>query len=112
MRHYELFVVADPRLSEEEMVGLVDDVKSLLGEGGGEVVKEESWGKRRLAYPIEKLNEGRYHLLYIDTDGEANPFRVVEQRLRQNDKVLRYLTIRRETPAPVTEPSTVALEVE
>ncbi len=107
MRYYEMFVVADPRISDEEMVGLVDAVKELLAEGGGELAKEESWGKRRLAYPIEKLNEGRYHLLYLQTDGLANPFPVVEQRLRQNDKVLRFMTVRTEHPAPVDEPVVV-----
>ena len=94
MASYELVFLADPRLSDEEAVALTDDFKTLLQEGGAEVAKEESWGKRRLAYPIQKLNEAYYVILTLEADPEGNPFPVVEQRLRQHDKILRYLTVR------------------
>ena len=93
MRRYELVYVADPRLSEEDVVGLTDEYKNMLTQGGGTVTKEESWGKKRLAYPIRKLNEGYYVLFNVELDG-ANPFPEVERRMEQNDKVLRYLTVR------------------
>ncbi len=94
MAKYELVFLADPRLSDEEAVELTDGYKGLLAEGGAEVVKEESWGKRRLAYPIQKLNEAYYVVLTLEADPADNPFPVVEQRLGQNDKILRYLTVR------------------
>ena len=93
-RSYELVFIADPRLTDEQVVALTDDYKAMIKTAGGKVVREESWGKRKLAYPIAKLNEGQYVILYIETPEGANPFPEVEQRLRQNEKVLRYLTVR------------------
>ena len=93
-RTYELVFIADPRLTDEQVVGLTDDYKAMIKAAGGTVVREESWGKRKLAYPIAKLSEGQYVILYIETPPGANPFPEVEQRLRQNEKILRYLTVR------------------
>lgn len=95
MRTYELAIVADPRLSDEEFVALVDETKELIANRGGELVREESWGKRKLAYPIRKLTEGRYTFLYLQMEAKtAALLSEVELRLKQNDKVLRYLTVR------------------
>jgi small subunit ribosomal protein S6 len=93
MKKYELVFVADPRLSEEEVVALTDEYKGMLTAGGGNVTKQESWGKKRLAYPIQKLNEG-YYVLYNVELSDGNPFVEIERRMQQNDKVLRYLTVR------------------
>ena len=93
-RTYELVFVADPRLTDEQVVALTDDYKAMIKTAGGNVVREESWGKRKLAYPIDKLTEGQYVILYIETPDGVNPFPEVEQRLRQNEKILRYLTVR------------------
>ena len=94
MRTYELVFIADPRLSDEEVVGLAEEYKGLLEEDGEtKVSKEESWGRRKFAYPIDKFNEGRYHIFYIDAPG-TNTIPGVEQRMRQNDKIIRYLTVR------------------
>lgn len=89
---YELAVLFDPRLSDEESAELSDSVKELLSTLESKLVKEESWGKKKLAYPIQKLTEARYSFYTIETEG--NPFPEVEQRLEQNDKVLRYMTVR------------------
>jgi small subunit ribosomal protein S6 len=83
----------DPRLTDEEFVELSDGYKELLGSLGAEVTKDESWGNRRMAYPIQRLNEARYMFFTVET-GDKNPWPEVEQRMRQNDKVLRYLTVR------------------
>ena len=72
-RTYELALVLDPSLSDEEQVGLVDEVKKMVSGKGVEVVKEESWGKRKLAYPVGKVNEGRYVLLYVTAVTDAQP---------------------------------------
>lgn len=90
---YELAVLVDPRLSEEDVASLSDAFKELATELGSDVKKEESWGKKRLAYPIQKLTEARY-LFYTLEAESANPFPVLEQRLQQNEKILRYLTVR------------------
>src|SRR5512143_1548635 len=95
MRTYELAIVADPRLTDEDFVGLVEEYKQLITSRGGEVVREESWGKRKLAYPIRKLTEGRYTFLYLQMEPQtAALIPEVELRLGQNDKVLRFLSVR------------------
>ena len=93
-RTYELALVLDPAMSDEDQVVIVDEVKKMVTSTGAEIAKEESWGKRKLAYPIGKVNEGRYVFLYVVADGVAPPFQEVEKRLNQNERVLRYLTIR------------------
>lgn len=102
MRTYEFTFITDPRLSDDEVVQMTDDYKTMITNAGGTVVKEESWGKRRLAYPINKLNEGRYVLLHV-TSEEGNPVGEVEHRMNQNDKILRYLAVR--TDRPISEGS-------
>ena len=94
MRTYELMFVVDPRVPDEEVVGLTDAVKELLESGGGQIAKEQSWGKRKLAYEINKLTEGKYVLLHVRAEEGSNPFPLLEQRMQQNEKILRYLTVR------------------
>ena len=93
-RTYELALVVDSRLSDEEAVGVVDLYKQMITDAGAEITKEESWGKRKLAYPIKKLTEGYYTFLYIVAEDVDVPVREIEFRLRQNENVLRYLTVR------------------
>ncbi len=93
-RTYELVLIADPRLSDEESVALTDEFRDMLqADGTTEVTREESWGKRKMAYPIEKFNEGRYHVYYVEADPKST-LPEVEQRMRQHDRVLRFLTVR------------------
>jgi len=95
MRSYELVFIADPRLTDEDAVALTEEYKALItGDGTTTVAREESWGKRKLAYPIDKLNEGRYHVYYIESPTGVNTIPAVEQRMRQNDKIIRFLTVR------------------
>ena len=93
-RTYEMALVVDPRLTDEEAVELVDLYKQMVLDSGAGITKEESWGKRKLAYPIKKLTEGYYTFLYIVADDVAVPFRDIEFRLGQNESVLRYLIVR------------------
>lgn len=106
MRIYELTYIIDPRVSDEDVVQLTDDYKKLIEDGGGTILRVESWGRKKLAYSIQKLTEGKYVLLYIglpdQLDGN-NPLPGVELRLKQNDKVLRYLTVRTDRPVPTDE---------
>jgi small subunit ribosomal protein S6 len=101
-RTYELTFVVDPRLSDEEVVALTGDYKQMAAASGGTVVKEESWGKRRLAYPVNKLTEGRYMLLYVTAE-DKNPLTEVVLRMRQNDQVLRFLTVRTDRPVEAVQ---------
>lgn len=94
MRTYELMYVLDPRLSDEEADGVSDTVRKLVTDNGAQITKEESWGRRKLAYPIEKQTEGRYMLFYLHAEDAFTGVPEVERRLEQSDKVLRYLTVR------------------
>ncbi len=95
MRTYELALVLDPRLTDEQVGEMVDEYKALIvGTEGVEVTKEESWGKRKLAYPINKVSEGRYIFLYVRAEQQAPQWAEVERRLSQSEHVLRYLTVR------------------
>ncbi len=94
MRTYELMFVVDPRVADEDVVAMTQEYKQMISAGGSQVTKEESWGRRKLAYPIAKLNEGKYVLLGIESEGGKSSLPEVEHRMRQNDKILRYLTVR------------------
>jgi small subunit ribosomal protein S6 len=94
MRTYELMFVVDPRVSDEDVVTMTQDYKNMITTGGAQITSEENWGRRKLAYPIEKLNEGKYVLLYVSSETGKNALPEVEHRMRQNDKILRYLTVR------------------
>jgi small subunit ribosomal protein S6 len=94
MRTYELVFVADPRASDDEVTALADEYKGMLESGGGKVTKTEMWGRRKLAYEIEKVGEGKYVVLYFCGEDGAVPIVDVERRLQQNDRILRFLTVR------------------
>lgn len=95
MRTYELMFIVDPRVADDEVASLTEDIKGLLTANGGKVIREEQWGRRKLAYEIDNLKEGKYVLLYLGSDDDGNlPIAEVELRMRQNDRILRYLTVR------------------
>ncbi|HEY3492413.1 MAG TPA: 30S ribosomal protein S6 [Solirubrobacterales bacterium] len=94
MRTYELVFIVDPRVSDEDVVTLIQEYKQMISAGGSEISKEENWGRRKLAYPIEKLTEGKYVLLGVSSQDGKTSLAEVEHRMRQNDKILRYLTVR------------------
>jgi small subunit ribosomal protein S6 len=115
MRTYELIFVVDPRVSDEEVVTMTQEYKQMIAHGGSEVTSEENWGRRKLAYSIEKLTEGKYVLLNIQSQAGKTSLPEVEHRMRQNDKILRYLTVRTDEDLkraarrkPTTPPSSAA----
>jgi small subunit ribosomal protein S6 len=94
MRTYELIFIVDPRVSDEDVVALTQEYKQMISAGGSEISTEENWGRRKLAYPIEKLTEGKYVFLGVTSQGGKTSLPEVEHRMRHNDKILRYLTVR------------------
>lgn len=115
MRVYELIFVVDPRVSDDDVVALTDEYKKMIEDTGALVPRVENWGRRKLAYSINKLSEGKFVLLYITTEPGTNPLPAVELRLNQNDKVLRFLTVRTDReqdaqPDPEPEPEVEAVE--
>jgi len=101
MRMYETIFIVKPDLSEEETKGLTAKVQEVITGMKGDFKRLEDWGARKLAYPIEKFNRGRYYFLRFD--GDAPLIAELERRLRLDDKVLRYQSVKleKETAAPV-----------
>ena len=91
MKNYELAVVYNPNLDEEALAAEKASVNALIERFGGTVEKIDDWGKRRLAYEIQKLNEGVYN--FITFSAETTAPAEIESRMRIKENVLRYLII-------------------
>jgi len=100
MRHYEVVFLVHPDQSEQ-VPGMIERYRSGLEEKGGKIHRLEDWGRRQLAYPIQKVHKAHYVLMNIECDGEA--LAELESAFRFNDAVLRNLVIKRK--GPVTDPS-------
>jgi len=92
MHKYEIAVIFDPILDEDALKAEFDKVVALIERFKGTVEKVDEWGKRRLAYEINKKNEGYYYFITVDAEAEAP--REIEDRLRIMENILRYLIIR------------------
>lgn len=91
-RTYELMYIADPEVDNDVIGQLNTEIEKLVETEGGKIVSSEDMGRRRLAYRIKKFTEGYYYLFEID--GSGREIAELERRLRVNDKVFRYLTVR------------------
>lgn len=94
MREYEALFVLKPDLDEEATGALIDRFESLIRDGGGELLKTDKWGKRKLAYEIAGYTEGFYVLLTFKS--EAGLAQELERVFRITDEVMRYLVTRKE----------------
>jgi small subunit ribosomal protein S6 len=92
MRLYDIVVLVTPDLTDEDATKVAAEYKKVLTEGGATVVKDEPWGKRRLAFPIQRKREAHYHYWQV----EAAPAAVAEaeRRMGLSDQVLRHLAVR------------------
>jgi small subunit ribosomal protein S6 len=100
MRHYEVVFLVHPSQSEQ-VAAMVERYRGNLEKRGGVVHRFEDWGRRPLAYPINKVHKAHYILMNVECDQEA--IDELESAFRFNDAVLRNLIMRRD--AAVTEPS-------
>ena len=91
MRHYEVCFIVHPDQSEQ-VPAMIDRYKALIAAGNGTLHRIEDWGRRQLAYPIEKLVKAHYVLMNIECDGTT--LEELEHAFRYNDAVLRHLTIK------------------
>ena len=94
MRDYELLFIVQPNLEDEERVVLVEAVQGWVAAVGGQIVKLDYWGHRKLAYPIRKFNEGFYVLMNLQLP--ADGVRELERRFQISEQILRYLTVKLE----------------
>jgi small subunit ribosomal protein S6 len=92
MRIYEELFIVRPDATEEEVDPVVEQLKNVITHAGGTVDKVDKWGTRRLAYRVLKYDEGQYILLQFTA--KANTVLELERRLRVNDLVLKFLTVR------------------
>lgn len=91
-RQYEVVFIVDPGADDAEVSRLTDIHKQIVTDQGGTITKEESWGKRPLAYEILHHNDGTFVLLEIE--GSGREIAELERRMRVNDRIIRYLTVR------------------
>ena len=94
MKQYETGFLISPNLTEEETDKLIHQMAEVVSRRKGKMVKEDKWGKRKLAYPIKKFEEAFY--VFFHYEGEPDVSSELERRFKQTEAILRYLTVRRE----------------
>ena len=92
MRIYEELFIVRPDATDEQVDPLIEQLKEVIAHAGGTLDKTEKWGVRKLAYRISKLHEGQYILLQFSAGAEA--VKEIQRRLRVNDLVVKFLTVR------------------
>ena len=96
MRRYELMLVLRPDAPDERASAVIDRTTRYVVAEGGQIVKVAPWGRRRLAYPIERYREGSYHIIVFESPAEA--IAELERSLQITEDVLRYLVVRTYRP--------------
>ena len=105
MRHYEIVFIVHPDQSEQ-VPAMIERYRTLVTSNGGHIHRLEDWGRRQLAYPIQKIHKAHYVLMNIECNQET--LDELEHAFRFNDAVLRHLTVK--TKTAVTEPSAMMKE--
>ena len=100
MRRYELMLIIRPDVADDRSQAVIDRTTRQIVASGGQIVKVAPWGRRRLAYAIDRHREGSYHIILFDAPGEA--VLELERALLITEEVLRHLVTRVERP---TRPS-------
>ena len=94
MNKYELTVVVNAKIEDDVRVETVDKVKEYVARYGGTVTNVDEWGKKRLAYEIQKMKEGFYYFIQFEADATAPA--EIERHVRIMENVIRYLCVRQE----------------
>ena len=92
MNKYELAVVVSAKLEDDERAATIERVKEYITRFGGTVTNVDEWGKKRLAYEIQKMNDGFYY--FIKFEAETTAIAEIESQMRIMDNVLRYLCVK------------------
>lgn len=91
MQQYESVIILTPLLSDEAAKEVIAKFSKILTDNGAEIIQEDNWGLRKLAYPIEKKTTGYYHLTEFKAPGEL--INKLEVEYRRDERVMRFLTI-------------------
>ena len=102
MRRYELMLVFRPDAPDDRIAAIIDRTTRQITADGGQIVKVAPWGRRRLAYPIDRHREGSYHIVLFDAPGDA--IAELERSLLITEEVLRHLVTRVERPTRPARP--------
>lgn len=94
MSKYELTVVVSAKIEDDERAAAVDKCKALVERFGGTITNIDEWGKRKLAYEVQKMKEAYYY--FIKFDAETTAPAEIESRIRIMDDVIRYLIVKQE----------------
>ena len=94
MNKYELAVVVSAKIGDDERAAVVDKCKALVERFGGNITEVDEWGKKKLAYEVQKMSEAYYY--FIQFDAEPTVPAEVEQDVRIMDNVLRFLVVRKD----------------
>jgi small subunit ribosomal protein S6 len=94
MNKYELALVVNAKIEDETRLATLESAKELITRFGGNVASVDDWGKKRLAYDIQKMKEGYYYFIQFEADSQVPS--EIEQRVRIMDNVIRYLCIRKD----------------
>ena len=94
MNKYELTVVVNAKIEDDVRVATVEKVKECVARYGGTVTNVDEWGKKRLAYEIQKMKEGFYYFIQFEADATAPA--EIERHVRIMENVIRYLCVRQE----------------
>lgn len=97
MRQYETAFLITPKLEEEETEKLIEQMAEVVKKKKGKMVNIEKWGKRRLAYPIDKMDEAVY--VFFHYQGDPDIPHELQRRFRQTETILRYLTLKKDEQA-------------
>lgn len=92
MNQYETVFIVTPVLSEDQMKEAVKKFSGFLAENGGEIIFEDHWGLRKLAYPIQKKSTGFYHLIEFKAAGDLT--NRLEVEFRRDERIIRFLTVK------------------
>ena len=94
MNKYELAVVVSAKIEDDERAQVIEKVKALVERFGGQISDVDEWGKKKLAYEIQKMHEGFYYFIQFEADATAPA--EIESHMRIMDNVLRYLVVKKE----------------
>lgn len=94
MNKYELAVVVSAKIEDDERAAVVDKCKALIERFGGTITEVDDWGKKRLAYEVQKMREAFYYFIRFDAEPTAPA--EIESRVRIMDNVIRFLVVRQD----------------
>ena len=94
MSKYELTVVVSAKIEDDERAAVIDKCKALVERFGGTITNVDEWGKKKLAYEVQKMKEAFYY--FIQFDAEKTAPAEIESRVRIMDNVIRYLIVKQE----------------